>query len=321
MKGQSESFSFTPRPSSLIPAFDDPWVKHMKEGEFEAAWRISDEVMRARAGVPCSHLPRHFQYLWDGTPLDGKRVLVRCYHGLGDTIQFIRYAPLVKAIAAEVIVWAQAPLIPLLETMHGIDLLLPLHNGKPEVEYDIDVESMELPHVFRTTLETLPAEVPYLHADPAHLRRDGRLAVGLVWKAGDWDECRSIPFALLTPLAKLPGIAWYVLQRGPALAEQPEGFVHLSGPDDVFEVARIMCDLDLLISVDSMPAHLAGALGVPVWNLLQKDADWRWMRGRDTSPWYPTMRLFRQERQHEWEPVISRIQAELETLNIKAISL
>jgi ADP-heptose:LPS heptosyltransferase len=95
----------------------------------------------------------------------------------------------------------------------------------------------------------------------------------------------------------------------------------LSRSDDLFELARVMRDIDLVISVDSMPAHLAGALGVPVWNLLQKDADWRWMSGRDTSPWYPTMRLFRQERQHEWEPVISRIQAELETLSIGGNSM
>src|SRR3712207_6559067 len=142
---------------------------HMRRGEFEAAWALSDAVLRARAGVPCWHLPRHLQYIWDGTPLAGKRVLVRCYHGLGDTIQFIRYVPLVSAIAAEVIVWAQPALIPILRTVRGIGRLLPLHTGAPAVEYDLDVEVMELPHVFRTTLATLPAEVPYLHVEPVPL--------------------------------------------------------------------------------------------------------------------------------------------------------
>src|SRR4051812_44087459 len=102
------------------------WIRHMRSGRFEAAWEVSDAVLRARAGTLCWHLPRHEQYVWDGRPLAGKRVLVRCYHGLGDTIQFIRYAPLLKSIAAEVSVWAQPPLIPLLRTVRGIDRLLPL---------------------------------------------------------------------------------------------------------------------------------------------------------------------------------------------------
>ena len=159
------------------------WMRHMRQGECEAAWEISDAVLRSHGGIPCAHLPCHLQYVWDGTPLDGKRVLVRCYHGLGDTIQFIRYAPLVKAIASEVTIWAQPELIPLLRTMCGIGRLLPLHDGTPEVEFDVDVEVMELPHVFRTTLQTLPTEVPYLHVEPMPLPHDGRLAVGLVWKA------------------------------------------------------------------------------------------------------------------------------------------
>src|ERR671932_14884 len=142
------------------------WMACMRRGAFEAAWAISDAVLRARAGVPCWHWPRHLQYIWDGTPLAGKRVLGRCYHGLGDTIQFIRYAPLIKAIAAEVIVWAQPPLLPLLEMVQGIDQLLPLHDGVPEVEYDVDVEVMELPHIFRTTPETIPLTISYLHVDP-----------------------------------------------------------------------------------------------------------------------------------------------------------
>lgn len=287
----------------------------MRRGEFAAAWALSDAVLRSRAGLPCWHLPRHLQYVWNGTPLDGQRILVRCYHGLGDTIQFIRYAPLIKAIAAEVIVWAQPALIPLLHTARGIDRLIPLHDGTPEITYDVDIESMELPYAFRTTLATIPAEVPYLHVDSAPLPRDGRLAVGIVWKAGDWDEQRSIPFPLLAPLAKVPGVAWHILQRGSGLAEWREGFGVLSGSDDVFEAARVVRALDLLISVDTMPAHLAGALGVPIWNLLHADADWRWMEGRDDSPWYPTMRLFRQEQTGQWELVIARVLSELERLS------
>src|SRR5215218_8421896 len=109
------------------------WMYYMRRGEFDKAWRLSDAVLNERAGIPCFHLPRHEQYIWDGSPLQGKRVLVRCYHGLGDTLQFIRFAPLLKKLACEVIVWAQPPLLPLLQTVNGIDHLLSLHDGTPEV--------------------------------------------------------------------------------------------------------------------------------------------------------------------------------------------
>jgi hypothetical protein len=170
---------------------------------------------------------------------------------------------------------------------------------------------MELAHVFRSTLDTLPAEVPYLHADPAPIERDGRLHVGIVWRAGDWDDRRSIPFPLLAPLAGIPGVVLHVLQRGTGRDEYDEGFGIDSGSDDVTECARVMRALDLVVTVDSMPAHLAGALGVPVWTLLHADPDWRWMEGREDSPWYPTMRLLRQATAGEWEPVIARVAAGL----------
>lgn len=290
------------------------WFRAMRSGDFAAAWQASDAILRIHAGVPCWHRPRHEQWVWDGTPLDGKRVLVRCYHGLGDTIQFIRYLPLVRNIAAETIVWAQPALIPLLRTADGIDRLEPLHDGAFEGEYDVDVEVMELAHVFRSTIDSLPNRVPYLHTTPAPLARDGRLAVGLVWRAGDWDERRSIPIHLLEPLAGIPGIDLHVLQRGPALDECPADFGTRSGVDDVLEAARVIKALDLVITVDSMPAHLAGALGVPVWTLLIHEADWRWMMDRDDSPWYSTMRLFRQGTQGDWEPVIRRVEDGLRAL-------
>jgi hypothetical protein len=293
----------------------DVWTQHMLQGNFEAAWKFSDDVLRSNAGKPCSHLPRHFQYIWDGASLKGKRVLIRCYHGLGDTIQFIRFAPLVKAIARSVTVWAQPPLIPLLKTIVGIDQLLPLHDGTPEVEYDVDVEVMELPHIFRITPDNIPSKIPYLHAEPIRLQsHDQSLAVGLVWKAGDWDEGRSIPFSFLKPLAALEGINLYILQAGAESLGWHEGFGIHPGAFSLYDYAGVIKGLDLLISVDSMPVHLAGALGKPVWNLLQANADWRWMAKRRDSPWYPTMRIFRQEQQGEWGPVIQHVAAELRQL-------
>jgi hypothetical protein len=288
------------------------WIRLMRRGAWEEAWRLSDAAMAMRGGVVDWRAPRHLQHIWTGGPLEGRRVLVRCYHGLGDTVQFIRYAPLLDARCAALTVWAQPALIPLLGTMPAAGTLMPLHDGAPEAEYDLDIEVMELPHLFRSTPATLPARVPYLHPPRRTLPR-GTLHVGLVWAAGDWDTRRSVPAALLPPLAQIPGVTFHLLQRGAARADWP-GAGDGSGSDDALDTASLMTALDLVVSVDSFPAHLAGALGRPVWTLLHADADWRWMAGRDDSPWYPTMRLFRQARAGEWEPVVSRVAERLRAL-------
>ena len=297
--------------SSVRQELTDDWDYHMRQGNFEAAWRCCDVTLESRVGKPCWHLPRHFQYIWNGSSLKGKKVLIRCYHGLGDAIQFIRYAPLVKAIAKEVIVWVQPKLISLFKSVAGIDQLLPLHDGTPEIDYDVDVEIMELPHIFRTTIATIPTAIPYLHVDPVRPVTNNKLAVGLVWRAGDWDENRSMPFSLLLLLKNIPGVQFFILQPGALDAGWDQQFGIFPGEFDMFQYARHIAGLDLLISIDSMPVHVAGALGVPVWTLLQAQHDWRWMNNRDDSPWYPGMRLFRQERQGEWEPVIAQVAAEL----------
>ena len=158
----------------------DPWFEAMLRGDFEAAWRVSDSLLHTTQRQDHKRVARHEQNIWDGRPVAGKRVLVRCYHGLGDTIQFIRYAALLKRVAAEVIIWLQPSLFPLLRNVRGIDRVLPLHDGVPDVEYDVDLELNELPYVFRTTLATIPANVPYLHVEPARLPHNKRLKVGLI---------------------------------------------------------------------------------------------------------------------------------------------
>ncbi|MDQ3277282.1 MAG: ADP-heptose--LPS heptosyltransferase [Bacteroidota bacterium] len=294
---------------------EDPWMNAMLQGKFEEAWKISDAVLQERAGKPCWHLPRHQQYIWDGSSLENRRVLVRCYHGLGDTIQFIRFMPELKRVAKEVIVWAQPPLIPLLQTVEGIDRILPLHDGTPEVEYDVDIEIMELSHIFRSTLETIPRKIPYLHVAPTYLSsHQNTLSVGLVWKAKDWDPQRNIAFPLLKPLLDVPGSIIYILQGDAKAAGWQEGVATYPGEYNLYDYAGVIAGLDLLISIDSMPAHLAGALGVPVWTLLHASADWRWMRGRNETPWYPTMHLFRQQQQGAWEPVIQKVKEQLQQL-------
>ncbi len=290
------------------------WLRHMRSGDFARGWEVSDEVMRRRAGERCDHLPLHFQWVWNGESLGDKRVLIRCYHGLGDTIQFIRYASLVRQIARRVIVWAQPELLPLLKSVSGIDELQPLAAGAPDVAYDVDVEVMELPHVFRSTVGTLPAPKAYLHVESAQLAADGNLQVGIVWKCGDWDPERLVPVELLAPLSEIDGVTLHILQRGSGLAERPRNFGVVSGYDDLSEAAKTICALDLMISIDSMPAHLAAALGVRTWTLLHTKADWRWMDGRKDSPWYPTMRLFRQNEEGDWKGVVAEVASSLALL-------
>lgn len=287
------------------------WIEAMRHGDFAAAWKISDELLLARRDEDQWRLERWQQSIWNGSDVAGKRVLVRCYHGLGDTIQFIRYAALLKKVAAEVIVWVQPSLIPLLRGVSGIDRMLPLHEGGPDVEYDVDVELGELPYVFRTTIESIPAEVPYVIVEPARLAANGRLRVGLIWESGDWNANRSIPFAQVQRLSEVAGVEWHILQREPQRAGWDGKLGVISGGDNPLDDARVMRALDLVISVDTMTAHLAGALGQKTWTLLPFDPDWRWMLDRHDSPWYPTMRLFRQPAPGNWDAVIDEVGAAL----------
>lgn len=283
----------------------------MRNGDFAPAWEISDRVFSSPSRWRSPKAPRHQQLVWTREPLENRHVLVRCYHGLGDTIQFMRYLPVLRKIARRVTVWVQPTLVSLLSCMDGIDEILPLHDGSPDCSYDVDVEIMELSYVFRTTLKTIPSAVPYIHVTPTRVEGSG-FKVGVVWRAGDWDRRRNIPFSLIRSLTAVAGVDFYALQQDAAVRERDSNlkFVLPSG-GEVLTTAGIMAALDLVISIDSMPAHLAGALGIPTWTLLQKNADWRWMRDRQDSPWYPTMTLYRQRRPGEWHSVIRRVARDL----------
>lgn len=295
---------------------DDEWRRAIRRGEFASAWQISDAHLRAllARGGPDFSAPRHLQTIWTGKPLAQMRVLVRCYHGLGDTVQFIRFAAPLRVVAGEVIVWGQPTLLPLLRTAAGVDRLLPLHDGAPDVDYDLDVEIMELPHALRVDAMTIPRAVPYLF--PRSVTRPfrtlpGELAVGLVWEAGDIDPRRSIPAAQMVFLAGVSGIRLFSLQRG--RAAQDAGKISaedISSPDAAIAAARLL-HLDLVVTVDTFIAHLAGALGVPVWLLLHSDPDWRWPEQGTSCIWYPTMRVFRQTRPGDWRSVIDEVASAL----------
>jgi hypothetical protein len=297
----------------------DEWMREMRRGNWESAWRISDRIRAARRCLeprdPLTGrwLPRHLQWLWNGSPFAGKRVLVCCYHGLGDTIQFARFLPLLKRSAARVTVAGQSQLLPLLETVEGIDALLELDDGPCAADRDVDIEIMELAHALRTTLLTLPAAIPYIHvkSKPRSSPSRPRPRVGLVWQSGSWDPNRSVAPELMENLTEIEAIHFTLLQRGPGLATWRAAGAEIPVIHDILGEAAELSSLDLLISVDTLSAHLAGALAVPTWLLLPAQADWRWMEGREDTPWYPTMRLFRQSRAGDWESVLSRVAGEL----------
>lgn len=299
------------------------WQAQMLLGEFEAAWSISEHVLAATnpADFNRSDRPFHQRAVWDGTPFDGRPVVVRCYHGLGDIVQFARYVPLVARRASRLTVQAPEAVHGLLATLPGVETLIPLSDDARLPEFSVQAELMELPFAFRTSLGTVPASVPYLAVEAARvveqagrLTRRGRMAVGLAWAAGDWDGGhRSLPASLVERLMSVPDIDWVCLQRGPPLDRAgPLPFCD-RGPRsmDPLDSAAMIRALDLVVSVDTVVAHLAGALGVPVWTMLHHEADWRWMHGRPDSPWYPTMRLYRQPCPGRWKPVIESIRKAL----------
>jgi len=264
---------------------------------------------------------------WDGTPFEGKRLFVHYEQGLGDNIQFVRYLPLVKARGGKVIFETLKPLIGLLKGFPGIDELVEYRPNEPtNVGFDVYASLFDMPNVFGTMMETIPAEVPYLFADPAKAEYwRGKLAgsglkVGIVWAGSPEhgnDRYRSCKLACFAPLTKIDHVRLYALQKGEAVNQIDEltgmiPIIRLSGEfEDFTDTAAAIENLDLVISVDTSVLHLAGAMGKPTWALLPFSPEWRWMLHRPDSPWYPTMTLFRQKERTGWDPVFQRVAVEL----------
>jgi tetratricopeptide (TPR) repeat protein len=265
---------------------------------------------------------------WRGeAPVAGRTVLLHPEQGIGDIIQMVRYAPLLAARGARVIAAVTAPLAPLLAGLAGVETVVWDRTAPPA--HDLHCPYLGLPRAFGTTLETIPATVPYLAA-PADRRAAwaARLAalprprVGLVWAGNPGfanDRHRSIPLAALAPVLRLPGLTVVSLQKelradDAAMLEPLPRLVQVGGAlADFADTAAVIEALDLVVSVDTAVAHLAGALGRPVWILLPRSPDWRWMLDRDDSPWYPTARLLRQPATGDWASVVARLAEDLTT--------
>lgn len=288
------------------------WICYMLLGSFELAWVQSDAI--AARGGPDPHR------FWDGQPLDDRRVLIRCLHGLGDTIQFVRYAPLIRQRARTVAVETQPALKLLIQESSLADAVIAWHEKEPP--WDQQIEIVELPRIFRTTLETVPGKIPYLDlpSAPAIASYEGTrsLRVGIVWASSSYNPARSVPLAQMARLFDVPSTSFFSLQAGPErvqLTRWSQDIVDAHTDEQCISAAAgKLKTLDLIITVDTMMAHLAGAMGRPVWTLLPFQCDWRWMAAREDSPWYPTMRLFRQPRPADWESVIQRVRRALEAV-------
>lgn len=286
------------------------------QGDFETGFPEYEWRLQTSEFPPCPFR----QPKWDGSDLQGKTLLLHAEQGLGDTIQFIRYAAIATQKGGRVILTCHKPLMRLLSTIPGIAQITQM--GTPLPEFDTYVPLLSLPGILGTTINTVPATVPYLQIPettcqlPPATTPGSRLKVGLVWSGGNLyklNQSRSFSLKEFEPLLQVPNITFYSLQKGIPQVEIVElgwgtQLVDLHEQlTDMAETAAAIAQLDLVITVDTAVAHLAGALGKPVWVLLAHVPDWRWMQERDDSPWYPTMRLFRQQQPGDWPGLIATV--------------
>jgi tetratricopeptide (TPR) repeat protein len=294
-------------------------ICRLSRGDFAAGWPQYE--WRWRGATDKLAIRDFAQPRWTGESFVGRTVLLHAEQGMGDTIQFCRYAPRVAERGGRVVMEVQGPLKRLLSGLPGVDRVVASGEGLPS--FDRHCPLMSLPGIFATSMETIPALTPYLRPpDAARARWQDRLGdpadglrVGIAWagspKHGN-DGNRSLAFAQLAPLWTVAGIRWFSLQVGARqadLAAAPPGLIDDLSPalSDFAETAAALAELDLLVSADTAIAHLAGAIGRPAWILLPFPADWRWLGDRADSPWYPTVRLFRQARPGEWAEVLRRV--------------
>jgi tetratricopeptide (TPR) repeat protein len=302
---------------------------HLLRGNLEAGW-LGREVRWKVPDLPIAHFD-YIQPMWLGNgSVEGKTVLVHVDEGLGDTIQYVRYVPMLAARGARVVLVVPASLCGLLSGLPGVAQCLPVGSELPAFDMYCPIGS--LPLAFGTRLETIPADVPYLplpdaarvQAWEARLGSHDRLRVGLVWSgnpAHKSDHNRSVPLGILSELFDLDA-TFISLQKDPsdddrALLSRSEVIDLTEELTDFTETSALMACLDLVISVDTSVAHLAGSLGRPVWTLLPHTPDYRWMLDRDDSPWYPTMRLFRQGASRSHAEMIARVRGELSAMIAK----
>ncbi len=291
---------------------------HLTYGHYAEGW----EAYESRLLPPNEAFPRMDspQSVWDGAPFPGRTLLLHYEQGFGDTLMFIRFAAQARARGGRVLALVQPEVLPVARTAPGVDALFTLADPVPP--FDLRLPLLSLPRVLGTRLDAVPAGIPYLQAPPGPcpaseaVRDTPRLKVGLVWAGSAehaQDALRTLSPKDLARFASLPGVDWYSLQVG--MDEGLPFATDLGGLlRDFGDTARVLARLDLLVTVDTATAHLAGAMGRPVWLLLPLVPDWRWLLDGPDSPWYPTFRLFRQLDGHGWEGPLARVEESLKDL-------
>jgi tetratricopeptide (TPR) repeat protein len=305
-------------------AYFAPAAVLLMNGQFKEGWAAYE----SRFGMSTykSNVKNVRERLWDGSSLNGRRLLVHVEQGFGDTLQFIRYLPLLRRREPEgkIILICEPELFPVLKQIDGYSEIYSLRSDN-SIQYDTQIPLLSLPNRFATTLESIPDETPYLAAPPeakGRLKRGKgtKLAVGIVWAGRPThsdDRFRSCPVGWFSGLFDIPGVEFFSLQWGPRAGEiapylDRKNVTSLTESlTDFGETAAFIEQLDLVIAIDTAVAHLAGALGKPVWTLLAFGGEWRWLFRREDTPWYPAMRLFRQRILGDWRPVFQRMKVAL----------
>lgn len=318
--------ALTIRPDHPSTKFNIGYVSLLM-GDFEDGWKGYEARREMREFIP--HIRSFPQPYWDGSPLDGRTILLHAEQGLGDSIQYLRYIKKIAGHGGKIVVELQAALAPLAAQIKEIDTFVP--RGEPFPDFDVHAGLLSLPFLFETRLDTIPTEVPYLGPGNApcvfDFSQSGKFKVGFVWGGNPEhknDRNRSLDASYFGPLLKTPNTAFFSLQVGDREAELSEtdfssNVTNLGSTlRDFGATASAIGQLDLVICVDTSVAHLAGAMAKPVWLLLPIAPDFRWLLDRDDSPWYPTMRLFRQPKTGDWNSVFSDVSRELKRLVAKS---
>jgi tetratricopeptide (TPR) repeat protein len=288
------------------------------KGDYPLAWREYEWRWRVPAFAGSR---RNFgKPVWDGAPLAGRVLLLHAEQGFGDTLQFVRYAGVAAGTGGRVVLECQPALAGLMASAAGVDRVVA--GGDPLPEFDCHAPLLSMPRLSGTTLETVPGNVPYLAADPTRVGRWRQrfaghpgLNIGIAWQGTAerrGNPARACPLSAFKPLLENPEFRLYSLQKEIRAEDRPlaAGLTDLSGEfGDFTDTAAAIAALDLVVSIDTAVAHLAGALGRPTWLLLSTAGDWRWLMGRADSPWYPSIRIFRQDRPREWADVLDRVAA------------
>ncbi len=291
---------------------------------FRKGWQEYEWRLRVKGQTPkTTRKP-----MWNGSSLNGRSILVSTEQGLGDSIQFIRYIPMVKKQGGRVIVECQQSLRRLFKNCDGIDEIKKItSDAESSIQFDVHVPLLSLPGIFDVTMDLIPSNGPYIKSDPVLISKwrtkldyDNNFKIGIVWAGNPEhknDSNRSCSLKNFAHLTDIRGLTLFSLQKGPASVESnnPPGdmkIINLTNElNDFAETAAVIDNLDLIISADTSVAHLAGAIGKPVWVLLPFVPDWRWFLKRNDSPWYPNMRLFRQHKPHDWQGVFEQVKKAL----------